>query len=38
MAKKNPRIGRSADEFIVEQRAKDPEFRPSSIGCKSHAR
>ena len=25
--KKNPHIGRSLDEFIVEQRAKDPEFR-----------
>ena len=25
--KKNPHIGRSLDEFIVEQRAKDPDFR-----------
>src|SRR5438552_16292683 len=25
--KKNPHIGRSLDEFIVEQRVKDPEFR-----------
>ena len=25
--KKNPHIGRSLDEFVVEQRAKDPEFR-----------
>src|SRR5258708_32500319 len=25
--KKNPYIRRSLDEFIVEQRAKDPEFR-----------
>ena len=27
MAKRNRHIGRSLDEFIVEQRAKDPEFR-----------
>ena len=25
--KRNPNVGRSLDEFIVEHRAKDPEFR-----------
>jgi len=30
--KKNPHTRRSLDEFIGDQRAKDPEFRLSSIG------